>query len=120
MKISNGALGLLLEASRSLHPKEFTGQLRIENDTITEVLIIPASTFGEGFAITRLDMVPIDYSILGTVHSHPGDRNEPSRADLRYFRKRGNVHLIVRYPYGGLGDVAAYDNSGERVDLELE
>ncbi|MFH0859696.1 MAG: Mov34/MPN/PAD-1 family protein [Candidatus Altiarchaeota archaeon] len=119
-RIKSNALEFILGVSRSLHPREFTGQLRGEGDLITETLVIPASTFGNGFATTRFDMIPLDKSIIGSIHSHPSNTYRPSEADFRYFERGGSIHLIVRYPYNGLGDVAAYTSSGERISLEVD
>ncbi|MFC2154627.1 Mov34/MPN/PAD-1 family protein [Candidatus Altiarchaeota archaeon] len=117
--IKREALELILGVSRELYPREFTGQLRAEGEIITEVLVIPASTFGEGFAQTRRDMIPIDKSIIGSVHSHPGPSYSPSQADLKYFRKMGEIHLIVRHPFKEINDIAAYDSEGRGVSLEV-
>ncbi|RLI86539.1 MAG: metalloprotease [Candidatus Altiarchaeales archaeon] len=119
MKIKKDTLEFILGVSKKFHPNEFGGLLRGKNDIIEEVLIIPASTFGKKFVTTRFDMIPIDYSIIGSVHSHPGHRFKPSNADIRFFKKTGSVHLIVRYPYRGIEDVAAYDRDGKKIDLEV-
>ena len=119
-KIKKNALEFILGLSREVYPNEFTGLLRGNKDIITEILVIPASTYGNGFASIRLDMVPIDKSIIGSIHSHPGDSDMPSLADLRHFRKTGWVHLIVKYPYSGINDVTLYNNNGEKVELEME
>jgi len=115
--ILEGALEFILAASRNVYPREFTAQLRMEGDVITDVLITPKSTYGQGFAVTRLDMIPIDRSIKGSVHSHPSQSFNPSGADIRFFRKTGTVHLIVKYPYKSIEDVAGYDMNGERIPL---
>jgi len=114
------ALELILGASRELYPREFNGQLRMEGDTITEVLVIPKSVWGKGFAQTRMDFIPIDETIQGSVHSHPSERNTPSKADLRYFKKKGRVHLIVAQPAQSITDIAAYDREGNTVELRLD
>ncbi|MFH1722062.1 MAG: Mov34/MPN/PAD-1 family protein [Candidatus Altiarchaeota archaeon] len=118
--IRHVALEFILGVSSEIYPREFTAQLRAEGETITEVLVIPASTFGEGFATTRRDMIPFDKSIVGSVHSHPGGSFRPSQEDLRYFQKMGKIHLIVKNPYQGIEDIAAYDRNGERVELRIE
>lgn len=119
MKIKGEALEFMLGVSRRYYPSEFGGMLRGKNDVIEELLMIPASTYGDGFVDTRLDMVPIDRSILGSFHSHPGRSYRPSRADLEFFLKTGPVHLIARSPYAGIIDVAAYDRSGKRINLSV-
>lgn len=113
------ALEFILAASRNVHPREFTGQLRMEDKVITEILVIPKSVYGQGFASTRFDMIPIDRSICGSVHSHPGESFNPSSADIMFFAKKGSVHLIAKYPFNGASDVAAYNRDGERIRLEV-
>jgi proteasome lid subunit RPN8/RPN11 len=117
MLIKRNVLEFLLGVSREAYPKEFTGLLRGSSQMIEEALIIPGSIFGENFASIRHDMTPIDSSIIGSVHSHPGNSFAPSKADLNFFNKTGFIHLILRYPYKSLGDVAAYDNMGNRMEL---
>lgn len=117
--IKESALEFMLEASRHAYPKEFTAQLRVEDGVITEVMVIPKSTFGQGFAVTRLDMLPIDASIKGSVHSHPGESAVPSAADRVFFGKHGLVHLIIKKPFKGLSDVRAYDSFSNEIPLKV-
>ncbi len=117
MKIKKEALLFILGVSRKYYPDEFGGMLRGKNDVIEEVLVIPASTYGNGFVTTRMDMIPLDRSIIGSVHSHPGPDFRPSNADLAFFERTGPVHLIARAPYKDIDDVATYDRSGKRIRL---
>jgi len=71
MQIKKDALNFILGVSGEVYPNEFGGMLREENDIITEVLIIPGTTFGDSFTSTPLYMLPIDFSIAGSIHSHP-------------------------------------------------
>jgi len=119
-KIKKSAFEFILGLSREVYPKEFTGLLRGNGNMITEILVIPATIYGDGFASIRLDMVPIDKSIIGSVHSHPGYSDKPSLADLRHFKKTGWIHLILRYPYSGINDITLYNNNGEKIELEVE
>ena len=118
MKIRWNTLEFILGVSREVHPNEFGGLLRGKGDIIEEVLVIPASTFGKGFVTTRMDMAPIDHSVIGSVHSHPTHRFKPSNADLRFFKKLGFIHLIARHPYSCMKDIAAYDRDGKRINLK--
>ena len=119
MYIKKDTLDFILGVSGEVYPNEFGGMLRGEKDTITEVLIIPGTTFGNSFTSTPLYMIPIDRSIIGSVHSHPSSSFNPSREDINFFGKTGKVHLIARYPYRSINDVAAYDKNGERISLEI-
>ena len=114
MKISRNALDFMLEAARSSYPLEFIGMLRAENDIITEVLIIPGSKFGKNYSSVFLNMIPLDPSIIGSVHSHPGIAT-PSKADLHFFSKLGRVHIIV----SANGEMRAFDTNGTPIALEI-
>lgn len=118
MKIERELVDFILSVARSAYPDEFAGILRVEKGVLTEVLMLPGSAFSEGAAHLRLDMLPIDRSAVGTVHSHPAPSNSPSDADLVLFRKYGRIHLIVSYPYREQ-DLAAYTKAGEPIELEI-
>jgi proteasome lid subunit RPN8/RPN11 len=118
--IKKAALEFILGVSRKTYPREFTALLRGGEDQIDEVLLIPGTLFGEDFATIRMDMKPLDPTIIGSVHSHPSKSFRPSDADLNFFGKAGFVHLVVKYPYQSIADVAAYDISGSRLELETQ
>ena len=117
-KIEKDCLEMILESSRSIHPKEFAGFLRAEEDTIVEVILIPGMIHGDKHAIFNLAMLPIDYSIVGTVHSHPSFSNRPSQEDLHMFFKYGKVHIIVAMPYTE-DSWKAYDWNGNEINVEV-
>jgi proteasome lid subunit RPN8/RPN11 len=116
--IKTAALEFILGVSGKTYPREFTALLRGGGDMIDEVLLIPGTMFGEDFATIRMDMKPLDATIIGSVHSHPSRSFQPSEADISFFGKTGFIHLIVRYPYKSIADIAAYDLSGGRLELE--
>jgi len=73
-KIKRECLDLILECSKSNYPNEFGGLLRVDalsKNTIIEVVILPGTISGDSHAIFKLHMLPIDFSMVGTVHSHP-------------------------------------------------
>lgn len=100
IKIKQTALQVILEASRTAYSngREFMGFLRAEDGVITEIILPPNPVFTRTSASTRLDMKPLDSSIIGSVHSHPG-KPFPSAADRRFFSNFGRVHFIVGYPF---------------------
>jgi len=106
MKIRKETLEFILEACRRTYPKEFIGLLRTKRGIISEVLVIPGSKFESYSSTLRRDMVPMDPSIVGSVHSHPG-RPIASKADINFFSKFGKIHLIVGYPFSS-SDIAVY------------
>lgn len=116
--IARDALTFILEASKSTHPHEFAGLLRSDGRLITEVLLVPGTTSDEGSARMLLDMMPLDGSVVGSVHSHPVRDLRFSRADIDMFGAKGFYNIIVAYPYTER-DWACYNPSGERVDLPV-
>ncbi|MFC2174675.1 Mov34/MPN/PAD-1 family protein [archaeon] len=116
MKISQTAVEFILETAKNAYPREFVGMLRANEGVITEILIIPGSKFEKNYSSVLTNMVPLDPSIVGSVHSHPGPAR-PSRADLRFF-ERGMVNLIAGYPYE-FGNLAAFDAHGSPTSLEI-
>ena len=119
VQIPRGVLELILHAARTAYPSEFGAMIRGEGNRIKEVLLLPGTIQGKKFASFRMNMLPIDSKAIGVVHSHPSGSNRPSRADLRMFSRVGNVNLIMRYPYQGVEDVAAYDGVGKRQEIEI-
>ncbi len=120
-KIKRNCLELILESAKSSYPKEFGALLRVDEehkDTIVELVLLPGTISGNSHAIFRLHMLPIDFSIVGTVHSHPSPVSRPSEADLELFRKHGRVHIIAANPYS-LDSWEAYDGNGNKIDIKV-
>jgi proteasome lid subunit RPN8/RPN11 len=109
---------MILEASRSSYPNEFAAILRAEDRVITELLLLPGTLSGESSALFRLHMLPIDFSVVGTAHSHPSGSFWPSGADLTLFQRFGFVHIIAARPYN-MRSWAAWDFYGDRWELEI-
>ena len=121
-KITEKCLELILESSKSTYPNEFGGLIRVDDDrkdTITEVVLLPGTISGNSHAIFKLHMMPIDFSIVGTVHSHPSPYATPSDADLQLFRKHGKIHIIVANPFNK-DSWKAYDHNGNELKMEIE
>ncbi|MCR4335080.1 MAG: Mov34/MPN/PAD-1 family protein [archaeon] len=116
-KIKNEVIESIIIAARNVYPDEFFSMLGGTEDKITELVIVPA-TFGENFSSYRLDLVPFDKNIIGTIHSHPSPNNNPSRADLESFAAKGKIHLIISHPYT-LDTIRAYDTEGNRKQLKV-
>jgi len=116
--IRRKVLRMILGASADMFPKEFGAILRAEDGVITEILLVPGTVSGNRHAIFQLHMLPTDFSVVGTVHSHPSGNYNPSDEDLALFRKFGGLHVIVGYPYNE-STWAAWKHSGDRLDLEV-
>jgi proteasome lid subunit RPN8/RPN11 len=114
-------LHAVLEGARRLYPREIVLLLRGEKKKmqvkISEVVVPPLATYGSGFANIPLHMLPMDFSIVGTVHSHPSGNLTPSNADLNHVF--GVVLMIVGFPFAGERNVAVYNRNGEKLTLKI-
>ncbi len=120
--ITRKCLDLIFESSKSNYPQEFGALLRIDQknkNTIAEVVLLPGTISGDSHAIFHLHMLPVDYSVVGTVHSHPSALAIPSDADLDLFSHFGRVHIIVGVPPFGEVSWRAYDYKGQEVEMEI-
>ena len=118
LKVRRDVLEFICESAKSQHPNEFGGVLRAEKGVITELLVVPGTVSGRSHAIFHLNMLPIDFSVVGTVHSHPGSVPLPSDADRELFRRFGSTHIIVAEPYT-LRTWRGYDGRGEPLEIEV-
>ena len=120
-KIKRECLNLIFECAKSSFPNEFGGLLRVDTklkDAIIEVVILPGTVSGDSHAIFQMHMRPIDFSIVGTVHSHPSPFARPSDADLHLFSKYGKIHIIAAMPFSGKA-WKAYDHYGKEKNIEI-
>jgi proteasome lid subunit RPN8/RPN11 len=116
--IARDALTFILEVSRSTHPHEFAGLLRSDGKAISEVVLVPGTTSDENSARMLMSMMPNDFSIVGSVHSHPVHDLRFSDADFDMFGVKGYYNIIVAYPYGE-NDWICYSPDGEKVPLPV-
>ena len=120
-KIKRECLNLIFECAKDSYPNEFGGLLRVDSefkDTIIELIILPGTISGDSHAIFKMHMRPIDFSIVGTVHSHPSPVPRPSDADLQLFSKYGKIHIIAASPFTETS-WKAYTYSGEEVKISI-
>jgi proteasome lid subunit RPN8/RPN11 len=114
-------LDAILESARRLYPKETILLLRGEKKKnlikISDLVVPPLATYGQHFANIRTHMLPMDFSIVGTAHSHPSGNLSPSSIDLNHFF--GVILMIVGFPFKDDKNVAAYNHSGERLTLQI-
>ena len=109
--IRRDVLQLILESAKGSMPKEFGGVLRAYDGVITDVMVLPGTEQGARAALFKFYMLPVDHSVVGTVHSHPSGVYWPSGADLELFDRFGHVHIICGNPFG-IEDWQAYDGRG--------
>jgi len=114
-------LNTIFEGAKRLYPKESILLLRGKKAknliTVTDLLVPPLASYGRGFAHIPLHMMPMDFSVVGTVHSHPSGNFMPSNTDLNHFF--GRVLMIVAFPFLSEKNVAIYDHNGERLILDV-
>ncbi len=116
--IRRETLEMILEASRDTYPMEFGAILRAEGGVVSEILLVPGTIGGESHAIFQLHMLPIDFSVVGTVHSHPGPNADPSQEDLEFFQRLGYIHIIVASPFVA-DSWRAWDRDGNPYELSV-
>lgn len=116
--IAKDLLDMVREVGKSSHPHEFAALLREVDGVISEMLLVPGTTSNDTSARMLLDMMPLDLSVVGSVHSHPVRDLRYSDADLHMFGAKGIYNIIVAYPYGE-NDWICYDPKGQRVDLPV-
>jgi proteasome lid subunit RPN8/RPN11 len=106
------------EAAKSTYPDEFLCVHREIDGVISEMVMLPGTVFGDEHSFINRWMEPIDFSIAGSAHSHPGFSNMPSDADKDFFSNMGGVHFITCQPYDRTS-WKAYDSRGEPLDIEV-
>ena len=121
VSISQELLQAIFEGARRLYPKEtillLRGGKKKDLIRISELVVPPLATYGRGFANIPLHMLPMDFSIVGTVHSHPSGSLAPSTTDLNHFF--GNILMIVGFPFEDERNIAVYNRSGRKLPLHV-
>ena len=106
------------ESARSTYPDEFLCVTREIDGIISEMVMLPGTVFGDEHSFINQWMEPIDFTIAGSAHSHPGYCNRPSDADKDFFSNMGGVHFITCQPYDR-NSWKAYNSRGEPIDIEV-
>ena len=119
--IPNNILEAVYAGAKELYPRESFLLLRGKKSkniiSVTDLVLAPFAAHEEGAVHFNPYMFAGDFSIVGTVHSHPSGNNSPSDTDLNYFF--GRILMIVGYPYEGKNCIAAYDSNGDKVPIEV-
>ena len=121
VELPEDLLNAIFEGARRLYPKESFLLLRGKKSKnvirVSDLVVPPLAVYGYGFANLPLHMLPIDFSIVGTVHSHPSGNINPSDVDLNHFF--GRILMIVGFPFADAQNVAVYSSNGERMALQV-
>ena len=118
--VESELLAEMLMFAKERHPKEailmLRGKVNKDSITITDYLFPPFATTNSISASYPIHMLPIDFSIVGTIHSHPSGSLQLSAQDMNHVY--GRISMVMGFPYG-LGDVAAYNKQAERLSLRV-
>ncbi len=117
-KISRNLLLDLLDGCKTIYPSEFFAYLGKTKGVIDHFVVVPIMFQNENSVSYYRHNKPVDFSIVGTIHSHPSGHSIPSSADLNSFFGDGDVHIIAAYPFN-LQTVSVYDSKGNKISLEL-
>ncbi len=102
------------------HPNEIVVLLRGNRSGdvfhITDYLMPPFGFGSRRSAGFPSHMLPIDFSILGTAHSHPNGNLSPSTGDMHNFY--GRLMIILGPPYS-MDNVAAYTKQGKAIPVKV-
>ena len=119
--IPSDILDAIFAGAKELYPREsfllLRGKKRKGVINITDLVLAPFATHGEGFAHFNPYMLPGDFSLVGTVHSHPSGNISPSHVDMNHFF--GRILMIVGPPFEGKSCVAVYDSNADKILLEI-
>jgi len=121
VSIPRNLLDTILEGAKQLYPRESFLLLRGKKSkgviSVSNLIVAPFAVHGNGFASFSPHMLPMDFSIVGTVHSHPSGNTKPSDVDLNHMF--GRIVMIVGYPFDGERCVAVYASNGEKLVLQV-
>jgi proteasome lid subunit RPN8/RPN11 len=121
VSMSAELLDSIFEGAKRLYPKETVLLLRGKKSKneirVSDLVVPPLAVYGYGFANLPFHRLPMDFSVVGTVHSHPSGNINPSSVDLNHFF--GRVLMIVGFPFASAQNVAVYDANGEKLQLQV-
>ncbi len=117
--------GSVLKAIQSLaednHPNEVVVLLRGKRQdggyVVTEYLIPPFGVGSRGSASFPAHMLPMDFTIIGTAHSHPSGSVTPSTGDFHNFY--GRLMMILGPPYNS-ANIAVYNKQGDQLPVQID
>ncbi len=121
VSIPRNLLDAILVGAKQLYPREsfllLRGNKHKDIITVSDLLVAPFAVHGRGFASYPSHMLPMDFSIVGTVHSHPSGNIQPSSVDLNHLF--GRVLMIVGYPFTDERCLAVYGSDGQKLTLNV-
>ncbi|MHA1819832.1 MAG: Mov34/MPN/PAD-1 family protein [Promethearchaeota archaeon] len=115
--ISKDLMKGILKWANDYYPEEVLGLLRKRNGVVAEFILPPGFDSSPTMAIFSPNMLPIDTSIVGSVHSHPSGNITPSGADKAMF-SRYPLNIIVGPPFN-FNCIGCYDREGKPIEFML-
>ena len=120
LRINQDILSEILELAKETHPREIIllikGNRTQDTYYVTEYAFPPYGVSGKGFSSFPSRMLPIDFSIIGTAHSHPSGSLKPSIGD--HHNHYGRIMMIIARPYT-INQVAVYSKNGEKIQFDV-
>ena len=121
VSMSAELLDSIFEGAKRLYPKEtfllLRGKKSKDTIRVSDLVVPPLAVYGYGFANLPFHMLPMDFSVVGTVHSHPSGNLAPSDVDVNHFF--GRILMIVGFPFVNTQNVAVYNSKGEKLRLQV-
>ena len=121
VQIPSNILDAIYAGAKELYPRESFLLLRGKKKkgiiNINDLVLAPFAAHGHGEVHFNPYMFAGDFSLVGTVHSHPSGNITPSHVDMNYFF--GRILMIVGPPFEGKNCVAAYDSNAENILIEI-
>ena len=137
MEVKEDIINLLIELSRDFYPRQYVCKLLKSDEIIDEISILsnlkknipeikpPAwtllSAFSYGPFLDQFAVSPdiiFEPDFIGFAISHIDESSTPTEDDKQLFSYRGDVHIIIAYPFNNRS-WAAYDNNGNAIELEI-
>jgi len=119
--IPSNILETIYAGAKELFPREsfllLRGKKRKGIIEVNDLILAPFAAHGHGEVHFNPYLFSGDFSLVGTVHSHPNGNISPSHVDMNYFF--GRVLMIVGPPFEGKNCIAAYDSDGDKVAIEV-
>lgn len=121
VQIPSNILDAIYAGAKELYPRESFLLLRGKKSKgvirINDLILAPFAAHGHGEVHFNPYMFAGDFSLVGTVHSHPSGNISPSHVDMNYFF--GRILMIVGPPFEGKNCIAAYDSNADKVPIEI-
>ena len=120
IEVERELLEEMLRFASERHPNEailiLRGKTEKDRIEVNDYLFPPFASTDSGSARFPIHMLPIDFTIIGTMHSHPSGALSLSTVDMH--NVYGRIMLLAAYPYR-LEDVAAFNKNGDKIVLEV-